>query len=146
MGSSMGSAVSVLKAADTPDKFKSLILIATPLDLISIFPGMTKEKAILLDPEKTSSISGIEISNRFFMEISALDMVQAVKKINCPVLLIHGQKDSTVDFKNFNIFTVNLSTDYKSLIIEDGDHNLTRDEDITAISRCIIKWLEGFNA
>lgn len=146
MGSSMGAAVSTLYASTTEDQFKSLILIATPLDLISVFPGMTKEKALQLDMDDFSVISGVEVKNRFLAEIAKIDMFDAVRRILSPVLLIHGREDRVVDFRNFEAFLDNINAPYKTLVIDDGDHNLTRDKDILDMVNAITLWLGNFNA
>ena len=57
MGSSMGAAVSILYAAGSDHPPESLILIAAPLDLLSVIPEMTAEKALKLDDSGFSEIS-----------------------------------------------------------------------------------------
>ena len=146
MGSSMGAAVSILHAARTTDIFESLILIAAPLDLLAVIPGMTIEKALLLDEKRYSEISGIEVTNRFIRELAVIQMTAAVQKIKCPVLLIHGGMDQVVHISNTRLFTENCRTSCRQVIIDDGDHNLTRDSDLSVISEALGSWLGGFNA
>lgn len=146
MGSSMGAAVSILQAAKTADQFESLMLIAAPLDLIAVIPGMTVEKAMLLDDKCYSNISGIDVTNRFIKELAATDMPGAVRNIKSPVLLIHGRNDSVVDYSNTRIFTDNCRRSCRQVTIDDGDHNLTRDSDISVINRAVTTWLGEFNA
>ena len=146
MGSSMGAAVTLLYAASAEAAVESLILIATPLDLLSIIPGMTAEKALQLDDSAFSEISGIKVSNIFFREIAHISMLDAVRKIKSPVLLIHGKKDPIVDFSNFGLFISNCATQCRELAIEGGDHNLTGDREMTVILENTVTWLERFNA
>ncbi len=145
MGSSMGAAVSVMASARSGESFDSLILIATPLDLLGIIPDMTPEKASLLDPESYTFISGIKLKNRFFKELNNIDMVSAVKKINSPVILFHGGMDQVVDFRNHQIFLENIQSEAFPFVIPDGDHNLTRESDIEYMMSKISEWLARFH-
>jgi len=146
MGSSMGAAVSILFCSSSVDEFESLILIAAPLDLLAIIPGMTPEKAASLNENGSSLISGIEVSNKFIMELAKLDMPGAVKQIKVPVLLIHGREDSVVDFSNTRLFISSCTSECRQVIINDGGHNLTRDSDIAIITEAVMSWLVEFNA
>ncbi|HPS56561.1 MAG TPA: alpha/beta hydrolase [Spirochaetota bacterium] len=146
MGSSMGATISLLYAASATVSVESLVLIATPLNLLAIVPGMTAGKALQLDDSGYFEISGISVNNGFFKEIVQVSMIDAVKKVNCPVLLIHGKKDNVVDFSNFRLFVSNCRTDCTQLVIERGDHNLTADQDLELIRKNIVKWLGRFYA
>ncbi len=141
MGSSMGAVVSILAESMDNFSFKSLILIAAPVDLFGIIPGMTPEDADKLEENGVTEISGIPVKNSFFKELSGIDMIEGIKKINCPVLIFHGRDDDVVDFKNFETLTKNLTVDYDQEVIDDGDHHLTRDQDIALMERRIGEWL-----
>jgi len=146
MGSSMGAAVSLFTAGTMEEKFESLILIATPVDLLGIIPQMDKSKADLLDENAFTTISGIQVKNKFLKELSSIDIAGAAKKIKSPVLLFHGREDKVVSFKNHEILLQNIKSRITSCIIEDGDHNLTRDSDIDIMSQKISQWLRDFYA
>ncbi|HRX47713.1 MAG TPA: alpha/beta hydrolase [Spirochaetota bacterium] len=145
MGSSMGAAVSLLAAAESDDKFESLILIATPLDLLGIIPGMTPEKVDMLEPDGYTIVQGIKLKNSFFREIKNIDMAGAVRRISSPVILFHGGMDEVVKFSNHEIFMKNIKSDAHPFIIADGDHNLTRESDIEFMLQKISGWLGRFN-
>lgn len=146
MGSSMGAAVTLLYAASAAHPVESLVLIATPIDLAAIIPGMTAGKALLLSDMGYSEISGVRVNNGFFKEIVQIPMINAVKNITSPVLLIHGKDDPVVKFANFELFISNCRTDCTQLAIEGGDHNLTGDNDLELIRENIVKWLGKFYA
>lgn len=145
MGSSMGAAVSVLTASKSDDKFESLILIATPLDLLGIITGMTPEKVDQLELHGYTSVQGIKLRNSFFREIKNIDMTDAVCRINAPVILFHGGMDEVVKFSNHELFIKNIKTDVLPFVIPDGDHNLTRETDIDFMMKKISDWLGRFN-
>ncbi len=142
MGSSMGAAVTILTASSGQFEIESLILIAAPLSFEKLVPDIKKDD---LDLKGYTSISGVMVNNRFIREIFEIDMIEAVKKITSPVLLVHGRLDAVVDFGNHETFIENCTSSCISLVIEDGDHNLTRDSDIKIISENVKRWLGKFN-
>lgn len=145
MGSSMGGASAVLYAAQQGSALASLIVIATPLDLKALIlgnSGVDINDIDSLPPDGMTSLQGIEINNSFYREVAGLNIVDLIKKIKVPVFIIHGKDDAVVPFNNTEIFEKNLSSPPATLYIEDGDHNLTRDEDITGMTLEIISWLE----
>jgi putative redox protein len=145
MGSSMGAAVSVIAASESDDKFESLILIATPLDLLGIIPDMTPEKADRLEPHGYTSVQGVKLKNSFFRELKNIDMIDAVGKIKAPVIIFHGGMDEVVKFSNHELFMMNIKTETLPFVIPDGDHNLTRETDIDFMMQKISEWLGRFN-
>jgi len=145
MGSSMGAAVTLLTASSGLFDIESLILIATPIYFTKLIPGIKKEDIDSLDLNGYTSISGIPVNNRFVRELFKIDMVEAVKRIFLPSLIIHGKLDEIVDVSNMDIYIKNCAASCSSVIIEDGDHNLTRESDINVISDNVKEWLGKFN-
>jgi len=141
MGSSMGAAVSILAASENIHKIESMILIATPLDFSGIFPGLDPGNLMNLNDDDIFDAMEIPLKNRFIKELFSTDMISAVKKIKSPTLLIHGRMDQVVNFSNLNAYIKNTTFPCSSLVIEDGDHNLTRDSDINSITEKVTWWL-----
>ncbi|HOO71255.1 MAG TPA: alpha/beta hydrolase [Spirochaetota bacterium] len=145
MGSSMGGAVSTLYAGKHPRVPASLISIATPLDLKALYADNMQIKDVSSLPDDGFSVlDGIAIKNSFFKEISGVDMTEVIHSIRCPVLIIHGKKDAIVSFGNTGLFIDNLHAPYKTLFIENGDHNLTQDAELELIKKEISEWLNAF--
>lgn len=145
MGSSMGAAVSILAAASGKFNIESMILIAAPLSFEKLVPGIKTSEIKSLNPDGFTEISGIAVKNRFIKEIFEINIIDAVKRINIPSLLVHGKIDAVVDFSNLTVYMENCKSECISLVIEDGDHNLTRDSDIKMISEKVQAWLGKFN-
>ncbi len=145
MGSSMGAAVTIITASPGEYRIESLILIAAPLSFEKLVPEIQKGDLESLDSDGYTLISGVKVNNRFIREIFEIDMVNAVGKISSPVLIIHGMMDAVVDFSNLDTFIQNCVSSCTSLVIEDGDHNLTRESDIKIISENVKEWLGKFN-
>ena len=128
MGSSMGAAVTLLYAARGDAAVQSLILIAAPVDFKNMFPEITGARgAASFAEDGMTTLDGVSIKNSFFREIAAIDMPGALRKVRVPVLAFHGGRDTVVDPRNAGILEDELSTFVKTVVIEDGDHNLTRD-------------------
>jgi uncharacterized protein len=144
MGSSMGAAITLLYASRGDESLRSLILIATPVDIRTLLlSGTGITDAGSLPESGMTVIDGIPIKNAFFREIDRIDMADAVRKIRVPVLAFHGGHDSVVDPENAELLEENLETFIKTVIIDDGDHNLTRDIDIRLMKETITEWLAG---
>jgi pimeloyl-ACP methyl ester carboxylesterase len=148
MGSSMGAAVTLLYAARENAAVVSLILIATPADFRDMFPGNEGVTGGAPQSENgMTAIDGFRIKNSFFREIAGIDMRDALRKIRVPVLAFHGGMDGVVDPRNTGILEDELTTFVKTVVIDDGDHNLTREEDIRLMKETISGWLtENFDA
>lgn len=142
MGSSMGAAVTLLYAARGDAAVQSLILIAAPVDFKNMFPEITGARgAASFAEDGMTTLDGVSIKNSFFREIAAIDMPGALRKVSVPVLAFHGGRDTVVDPRNAGILEDELSTFVKTVVIEDGDHNLTRDLDIRLMKETILSWL-----
>ena len=144
MGSSMGAAVTLLYAARGDESVRSLILIATPVDIRTLLlSGAGISDAGSLPEHGTTSIDSIPLKNAFFREIERIDMEDAVRKVRVPVLAFHGGRDSVVDPENADLLEEYLETFVKTVVIDDGDHNLTRDIDLRLMKETILEWLSG---
>jgi len=142
MGSSMGAAVTLLYASSGEPAISSLILIATPVDVRALFlTSIGIADAESLPENGMTEIEGTPIRNSFFREVSAIDMRSALRNIRVPVLAIHGGMDAVVDPKNVDILEDGLETFIKTIIIDDGDHNLTRDIDLRFLKDTIVGWI-----
>ena len=141
MGSSMGAAITILAASLNIFRIESIILIATPLSFKKLIPEFTENDVNSLNADDFTSIDGVLVNNHFIKEIFNINMIDAVKRINIPALLIHGQMDSIVDVENLHLYIQNSPASCSYFIIEDGDHNLTRESDILQISEKVTNWL-----
>jgi pimeloyl-ACP methyl ester carboxylesterase len=60
--------------------------------------------------------------------------------ITCPVRLVHGKMDADVPWeKSVTIAEKTLSTDVRTVFIDDGDHRLARDQDLKTIDAIIVE-------
>ena len=59
-------------------------------------------------------------------------------KIKCPIRLLHGRLDQVVSFETSEKIINKIESENKQLkIIEDGDHSLSRDQDLKILFQTI---------
>ncbi|MFC1670352.1 alpha/beta hydrolase family protein [Spirochaetota bacterium] len=141
MGSSMGGVVTLLYTSANIENLKSVIAIATPVDLRkTIFRNIEVEQIDVLQDDALVMLHNIPVKNKFFKEIRKIDMTGAVKKIYIPVLIIHGENDEVVDVSNAHLLKEILH-ESELVIIKNGDHSLNKMVYIEIIRKNIIPWL-----
>ena len=60
--------------------------------------------------------------------------------IDCPVRLIHGQCDPDVPWEtSLKLAAALRSSDVQTLLVKDGDHRLSRDQDIALLIDVVAK-------
>ncbi len=142
IGSSVGGVVSLLFSSENCASIKSLTLIATPVNLVDLMLKNTDvDELESLSDDGMTSIDGVPIKNSFIKEIRYIKIEEAVLQINFPTLIIHGRDDQVVDVSNAEFLDDNLKSEKKLILIEDGDHNLTRESDLNILKDNIIDWL-----
>jgi pimeloyl-ACP methyl ester carboxylesterase len=63
--------------------------------------------------------------------------------LHCPVHLIHGQQDADVPWQHSLRTAEQLRSDQVAItLIKDGDHRLSRDQDLTRLCRILDKMCE----
>lgn len=138
IGSSMGGLVSLLFSS-TESNIRSQTLIATPIMLPEIF---AKDIDITSLPESgKTSLNGVLINNTFFKELKEIDIETAISNVNAPSLIIHGYLDNVVPVANAVNLVKQLTAKKRIAIIQDGDHNLSRDSDLSILSKNILDWI-----
>ena len=146
IGSSLGGVVSLIFSSENQDRLRTQTIIATPINLRKVLLyGTDIEDIESLPEEGMTAINGIEIRNRFFKEIEHLNIDNAIGCIEIPTLIIHGGMDKSVPVSNARELAENLKSEKRLVIIEDGDHNLTRDSDLLMLKEDIIDWLNKYS-
>lgn len=138
VGSSMGGWIALLLALDLGERVSALVGIAAAPDFTEW--GMTDDqKAILRDegqlvepnaygPEPT-------ITTLAFWESGQTNLLLDVPlPIACPIRLLHGQRDLVVPWPTaLAIADKAGSADIQTILVKDGDHRLSRPEDLALL-------------
>ena len=136
IGSSMGGWIALLTALKNKD-VNGLIGIASAPD----FTKNEWDKLSETEKEEFKSNGSIlfpdddygdyEVFYEFIKDGFQHEILNDAIKITCPVRLLHGKLDKVIAYNISEKIIEQLSTSDKSLtIIEDGDHNLSRQEDL----------------
>lgn len=142
VGSSMGGWLMLLAGLALGGRLKGLVGIAPAPDFTDwgyaegqkalLSAGRTVWEDNPYGPEPTPTHAG------FWADGQAQLMLGDSIAIDCPVRLLHGQQDGDVPWETSLELAESLrSADVQVTLIKDGDHRLSRDQDIALLLRTI---------
>jgi pimeloyl-ACP methyl ester carboxylesterase len=147
IGSSMGGWLAVHAARALGGAVKGLVGIAAAPDFTDW--GFTDaEKHILRDRgrlERPSDYSDepMVTTDALWQSGAGLRVLGSPIALACPVRLIQGQCDRDVPWKTALQLAEDLrSADVQVILVKDGDHRLSRDQDIALLTRIVSDLLE----
>ena len=142
VGSSMGGWLMLLVALARPDRIAALVGIAAAPDFTDW--GFTAdEKVALLSAGRIERPSAYApqptvYTRAFWSSGEANRLMHSMIAIDAPVRLIHGQRDADVPAaRSLRLAELLRSADVQTILVKDGDHRLSRDQDIALILRTI---------
>jgi dipeptidyl aminopeptidase/acylaminoacyl peptidase len=66
----------------------------------------------------------IKIRPKFWKDFENYNLIRSIKKINCPILFIHGSKDENVPISEMEAYFRNANEPKEKVILEGADHGL----------------------
>jgi pimeloyl-ACP methyl ester carboxylesterase len=147
VGSSMGGWLMLLAALARPERVVGLVGIAAAPDFTSW--GFTEEQKLtllrdgrLVEPNPYDSEPSIT-TRTFWESGEALRLMHAPIDIDCPMRLLHGEKDSDVPWTwSLEILRRVRSADVQMILAKDGDHRLSRDSDLALLTATVKALME----
>lgn len=145
IGSSMGGWISLLVALKRRDRIHAVIGLAAAPDFTrEIGDKATPEQNTLLKSEGRFPLPNDYSDKPYIITQNLIDdgedycLLDGPIAIDVPVRLIQGMKDADVPWqKAHRINNALTSQDKKVYLIEDGDHRLSRPEDLALLARLV---------
>jgi pimeloyl-ACP methyl ester carboxylesterase len=142
VGSSMGGWIMLLVAKARPERVTALVGIAAAPDFTDW--GFTQaQKLTLLNEGRLEQPSEYSpeptITTRaFWSSGEANRLMHGPIDLDIPTRLIHGQRDPDVPWeRSITLAGLLRSDDVQTLLVKDGDHRLSRPQDIALILRTL---------
>lgn len=148
VGSSMGGWLMLLVALARPERVAGLVGIAAAPDFTRW--GFTDEQkaAIVRDgfiAEPSAYDEQPYLTTRAFWESGEANLLLDREiPLDCPVRLLHGQRDEDVPFEtSLRLAAAVRSADVQTILVKEGDHRLSREEDIALLIATVSRMLES---
>jgi pimeloyl-ACP methyl ester carboxylesterase len=149
-GSSMGGWLMLLAALARRDRVRGLVGIAAAPDFTHdlILPKLTPEDwavlardGVLLAPSAYGE--ALPITRRLLEDGEAHRLLERPIDLSCPVHLLHGQLDPDVPWQTALRLAAAITGGAVTVeLIKDGDHRLSREEDLRRIAAAVDRVLE----
>ncbi|MGQ0659740.1 alpha/beta fold hydrolase [Sphingosinicella sp.] len=147
VGSSMGGWLMLHAALARPERVLGLIGIAAAPDFTGW--GFTEEEKLTilsagrLEQPNPYGDAPTVTSRAFWESGEAMRLTHAPIAIDCPVRLLHGQRDPDVPWAwSLRLTELIRSPDVRLSLVKDGDHRLSRDSDIALLTATVADLME----
>ncbi len=145
VGSSIGGWIMCLAALARPQRIAALVGIAAAPDATEALmwprlPQETRDAILREGAVRVPSAYASEgyLVTRALVEDGRRNLLPAKPRIACPVRLLHGMADPDVPFRASLDLAARLeSPDVQVILVKDGDHRLSREQDLALLLRTL---------
>jgi dipeptidyl aminopeptidase/acylaminoacyl peptidase len=148
-GHSLGGFV-CLKVASERNDIKCLVTLSSLFDFKGAHVLKTsfkeaKEKGYFITESITTYFKKFKVSVNFFEDGLKYDLSKDVKKIKCPTLVIHGDKDESIPLEQAKDLFNALECEKDLKIIKDAPkHNYVTEPQMTNVSKEAVNWFKRY--
>ena len=147
IGSSMGGWMMILTAVSRPERVAGLVGIAAAPDFTEdLLPKQLTEIQLSKIQEDGFVVIPSEYEIPYTITKKLLDdgtqhlVLRNEIPLDCPVRLLHGLKDTSVPWKTaLKIQNMVRSKDVEVTLIKNGDHRLSREEDLEKLKKTVME-------
>jgi len=141
IGSSMGSAVSMLTSAQKGDKVATMALMASVTKTGMIWEAMSDEERQQWKDEGYFVFHGNKVAIDLIEDGRTVDLAACLKNFKGPVLFVHGENDELIPFDQLSSFTKLHpgKTDLHKIV--GADHRLSEEKHRQEAVNTIKNWL-----
>ncbi|TVV69688.1 alpha/beta fold hydrolase [Sphingomonas solaris] len=148
VGSSMGGWLMLLVALARPDRVAGLVGIAAAPDFTDWGFDEAQRTRLIADgriEEPSDYGDAPYVTTRAFWESGQANLLLGGPiPLDCPVRLLHGQADVDVPWKvSLRLAAALRSADVQVHLVKDGDHRLSRPQDIALLIATVERLLEA---
>jgi len=150
VGSSIGGWIMCLAALARPERVSALVGIAAAPDATEALmwprlPPPVREQIMRNGAARVPSAYASEgyLITRALLEDGRRNLLPPAPKIACPVRLLHGMEDPDVPYRTCLDLAQKLAApDVQVILVKDGDHRLSREQDLDLLLRTLAPLLE----
>ncbi len=147
VGSSMGGWMMILTAVSRPERVAGLVGIAAAPDFTEdLLPKQLTEIQLSKIQEDGFVVIPSEYETPYTITKKLLDdgtqhlVLRNEIPLDCPVRLLHGLEDTSVPWKTaLKIQNMVRSKDVEVTLIKNGDHRLSREEDLEKLKKTVME-------
>ncbi|TAN61531.1 MAG: alpha/beta hydrolase [Magnetospirillum sp.] len=153
VGSSLGGWVSLLAALERRERVAGLVGVAAAPDFTEDLMWQDfsfEQRRELMEKGAVSLPNCYEPENPWQVHRSLIEdgrnhlLLRDTINLGCPVRLIHGQQDADVPWRTaLQLADCLASAEVEVTLVKDGDHRLSRDQDILRLCRVVTGLLDS---
>jgi len=145
VGLSLGGAVAAHVTARERKRVKSLVLLAPVAEGAGILDELATPEAVAsLAQTGLTDYGGNLVGVQFIRQFAEMKPLREVVKVQCPVLLIHGEQDTVVPASHSEMYERALTAANRScerIVVADADHTFNKHVWESRVLSETVNWL-----